>query len=339
MAIAVFSPPLDARGNSVRGIRVFNDLSERFRMHMFQAAPLARYVIRNRYDASAVGSKRLRRAIETKALAEHGRRVAVYELQGDLTLFSVERVVRELLELPPDNDYLIVDFGRVLGADGAALELWRAFVASACKRFREIIVTGMGSRAALKSALTPSGSYPGFAYMDETDAALEHCEDCILGEVFPSTKTSETVRLEEFDVCEGLDEAKLAVLLEVLQPRHYRDGDLIVKRGDPASGVFFLTRGQVSIFLDLPGGGARRLSTCTPGMLFGEMAILERRPRSASVRADGNVECYELPLESFDRLTATEPELKVKLLQNFAQRLSIRLRKLTEEVSILGASI
>ena len=72
-------------------------------------------------------------------------------------------------------------------------------------------------------------------------------------------------------------------------------------------------------------------------MLFGEMAILERRPRSAGVHADGPVECYAMSLDSFERLTATHPDLKVKLLENFARRLSLRVRKLTEEVRVLSA--
>src|SRR6185503_8493878 len=58
MAIAVFSPPLDARGNSVRGIRVFNDFSEDFALHLFRSTRPTRYVVRRSYDAATVGSKR-----------------------------------------------------------------------------------------------------------------------------------------------------------------------------------------------------------------------------------------------------------------------------------------
>ena len=107
--------------------------------------------------------------------------------------------------------------------------------------------------------------------------------------------------------------------------------------GEPANALFFLVRGQVSVIAELPTGGTRRLTTCTPGMLFGEMAIVERRPRSAAVRADGPVECYAMSLDVFERLTAAHPDLKVKLLENFTRRLSERVRKLTDEVRILSA--
>jgi len=96
-------------------------------------------------------------------------------------------------------------------------------------------------------------------------------------------------------------------------------------------------KGRASVFIDGSNGTTRRLTTCMPGMFFGEMAILERRPRSAGVRADGPVECYAMSVASFERLTATHPDLKVKLLENFARRLSLRVRKLTEEVRVLSA--
>ena len=86
----------------------------------------------------------------------------------------------------------------------------------------------------------------------------------------------------------------------------------------------------------LAGGSTRRLTTCTPGMLFGEMAILERRPRSAAVIADTPVECWELPIADFEHLTGTHPDLKVKLLENFARTLSLRVRRLTDEVRTLS---
>jgi CRP-like cAMP-binding protein len=71
-------------------------------------------------------------------------------------------------------------------------------------------------------------------------------------------------------------------------------------------------------------------------MLFGEMALLERRPRSANVQADEPVICSVLPLERFELLSVSHPDLKVQLLGNFAKSLSLRVRKLTDEVRTLG---
>ena len=340
MAIAVFSPPLDARGNSERGIRVFNDLSDDFGLHLLRGAPITNYVVRRRYDAAMVGSKRLRRAIETQALAEHGQGIVVYELQGELTLFSMERVIRELLRQPPEAEYVVVDFKRVLGADQPALDLWLTFLAGARERYQEVVLTGLAHASELRARLerdAPRGGEECYRCMQDTDVALEHCEDLLLRRIGAAAAADSRVRLEDFDLCEGLDASRIEMLRQVLERRCYEAGDLIVRRADPGAFLFFLLHGEASVLVDLPGGGVRRLTTCTPGMLFGEMAILERRPPSADVRADGPVECYAMSLERFEQLTATHPDIKVKLLENFARRLSLRVRKLTDEVRALGA--
>jgi glutaminase len=172
--------------------------------------------------------------------------------------------------------------------------------------------------------------------MEEADTALELCEDQLLYDIRVSAPGGIPVSLENFDICEGLDDESISVLRNVLKTRRFKAGDSIVAIGDAADSMFFLASGQVSVTIDLAGGGTRRLTTCTPGMIFGEMAILERQPRSAVVRADTPVECWELPIADFEHLTSTHPNLKVKLLENFARSLSIRVRRLTDEVRTLS---
>jgi glutaminase len=339
MAIAVFSPPLDSRGNSVRGIRVFEDLSNDFGLHMFQGSRSSRYVVRRRYDASVASSKRLRRTDEMRVLSEHGRRIAVYELQGDLTIITVEKLIRELLELDEQVSYLVVDFKRVASVSKSALRLWRGYLARLGRRFREVVLTEVAHDPSLVHGLTLAltGDPPHeYRLMTATDTALELCEDRVLDEVGGTGQLDEPMPLEAFDVCAGLSPEQIRELREMLEIRHYAAGDVIIAVGEEPEALYFLVSGRVSVLVELRAGAAHRLTTCVPGMLFGDMAIVERRPRSATVRADGPVECYVLPLEGFDRLTETHPPLKVALLENFARGLSRRVRRLTEEVSSLN---
>lgn len=339
VGIAVFSPPLDARGNSVRGVRVFHDLSEDFGLHLFQATRSGKSLVRRRYDVGAVSSKRMRRSAETRALARHGGRIVVFELQGELTLFSIERVLRDVLALPPEIEWVVFDFKRIFSADWPALDLWMSFWEKSRQRFREVIVTGLDTDAGLEQYFSAALARRPAALlltMEETDAAVELCEDQLLHNLGVSAPGGVPVPLEEFDLVEGLDEGSIAVLRDVLKVRRFKPGDTIVSMGDPADSLFFLASGQVSVCIDLAGGASRRLTTCTPGMLFGEMAILERRPRSAVVRADTEAECWELAIDDFEHLTATHPDIKVKLLENFARSLSTRVRRLTDEVRTLS---
>ena len=121
--LAVFSPSLDDRGNSARGIAVCRKISADYSLHTLHAGNVSvSSVVHATYDASQVSSKRARNATQLAALSERGRRAVVLELQGDLVFASTEILIREAKRLTAEADYLILDFARVgLISDGA----WR----------------------------------------------------------------------------------------------------------------------------------------------------------------------------------------------------------------------
>jgi CRP-like cAMP-binding protein len=219
-----------------------------------------------------------------------------------------------------------------------ALDLWCAYLGRIDGRFREVVLTEFGHDPALARGLEAQSARPASTHrlLSETDEALEFCEDRLLTEVTGASNGKERVGLEDFELCSGLSAEQIRALREALTVQRYSEGELIVRDGDPATDVYFLVEGRVSVVTNLPSGATRRLTTCAPGMLFGDMAIVERRPRSATVRADAAVECYALSLDNFDRLTTTRPDLKAALLENFARNLSRRVRRMTNEVTALS---
>jgi glutaminase len=88
--------------------------------------------------------------------------------------------------------------------------------------------------------------------------------------------------------------------------------------------------------LDLPGGRRKRLATLSPGMAFGELAVVNRGPRTADVRADTAVECYALSTAAFDRLSETHPATKITILENLLRSVSQLLVQLDEELAALS---
>lgn len=95
--------------------------------------------------------------------------------------------------------------------------------------------------------------------------------------------------------------------------------------------------GEVSVVVALSDGQLKRLSTMSAGMTFGELAIVNRAPRSADVRADTSVECYLLPAAAFDRLGDTHPKIKVILLQNMMRSAYQMVSRLNQEVATLAS--
>jgi glutaminase len=98
--------------------------------------------------------------------------------------------------------------------------------------------------------------------------------------------------------------------------------------------MFFLARGSVIVFVPLESGGRKRLATFSAGMVFGEMAVIDRAPRSAMIVADSPVVCDALDVEDFERLGTTHPRIKIKLLEKLTVILSRRLRKANRKLSV-----
>lgn len=71
--------------------------------------------------------------------------------------------------------------------------------------------------------------------------------------------------------------------------RRYFDGALIFKQGDPADAMYVVRSGRVGIFRGQDGTDVQ-IATARPGECFGEMALVDDKPRSATARAIGEVE-------------------------------------------------
>ncbi len=96
---AVLSPRLDAHGNSVRGIKVFERLSRDMGMHLLDSPPPARPLAHTTAMVDGDG--------------DGNQDTAVFELQGAVDFPGVERLLRDLAEQPPSNSTLVLDLGHV----------------------------------------------------------------------------------------------------------------------------------------------------------------------------------------------------------------------------------
>ncbi len=123
---------------------------------------------------------------------------------------------------------------------------------------------------------------------------------------------------------------------KLLEPLRFEAGETIVRKGELADHIYFLVEGEVSVVTELPNGELKRLSTLSVGMTFGELAAVSRAARSADVRADEAAACYALPVESFERLAETNPDIKLVLLENLFASVCQTVARLTHEVATLA---
>jgi glutaminase len=143
------------------------------------------------------------------------------------------------------------------------------------------------------------------------------------------------VDLPDHEFLAGLTGAELDRLLPQLGMVTAGAGSLLVRRGEPASELFLVTRGSLSVVGGKNGGPRYRLTTLSAGMTFGELAFVARGTRAADVCADTEVTCATLPYATIDALAQSDPDLHGKLLRNLLQSVVGILHVVNAEVAHL----
>jgi glutaminase len=335
LGIGVFSPRLDTRGNSVRGIEVCNRISMDFNLHMFNVVQPGKSVIRSSYDGTRKSSKHLRGENDRARLQQLAGRIRVCEAQGDLNFTASEVIVSEIISKQEEADFFIVDFKRVLTLDQSTCHLFHHLLMKVETAGKQLLFSNCDGFPELgtyiRRKLGPAHSHLWRSFED--DYALEYCEDILLN---AEDDIQAITSFENFELFAGLNPDEIEVIANRLIRQAYARDELIMAQGEPASKLFMLASGRVSIKLGLPGGKTKRLATLSPGLVFGEMAWIERSRRSAAVIADKDSVCYQLDMNDFDALVSEFSDIKVKIQENLLQIFSRNLRKANDEIGVLS---
>jgi glutaminase len=175
-----------------------------------------------------------------------------------------------------------------------------------------------------------------FKAFEDKDPALEWCENRLLQGMVPDWTLETEAAPESYELFEQMTAEEVKQVVRLLERKKYAPGEAILQAGDSPSDLFFVARGNASVYLMMPPGNRKRLATFSAGMVFGEMAVIERAPRSAMVVADTEVQCDLLCLEAFEELSVASPQIKIKLLASLGARLSRRLRDAHRELRALS---
>jgi CRP/FNR family cyclic AMP-dependent transcriptional regulator len=112
-------------------------------------------------------------------------------------------------------------------------------------------------------------------------------------------------------------------LAETARIRTYHRGEVIVREGEPATGCFMLASGRVEVIKGADGPQPARLATLAADDFFGEMAVIDDHPRSATVRALEEAECVAIRREDFLELLQHRPQIAVRMLPVLVRRLRL----------------
>jgi glutaminase len=336
--IGVFSPLLDDQGNSCRGIQVCEELSARFKLHMFGPRAATGVAVRRNYRGTTVRSKRQRGSAEQSILDRKGQAICVFELQGNLFFGALEQVFRRLATELDTLEYLILDVKRVMEIDECAKTLLVQLNDWLATQDKQLIFAHLPESFSHMLKQEPETVWTEKSFFRDTDVALEWCENRLVAQQKPGPVVENNrVPLSAMNILAGFDAQETALLESILDEVHYAAGEIIIREDDCADALFLLAAGTVSVCLRLRDGNRqRRLSTITPGLAFGELALLDGGRRSADVIADEPAVCYVLPIVKLRALASKHPAIETKLIFNICREISARLRRADAEIRALA---
>ncbi len=336
-AVATFSPRLDAKGNSVRGIAACKAISHDLGLHMMSPPRNASEVISREYSCIDASSNRVRSAAARQTLAAKGRSIRILALQGDIELDGAERISRRLL-----NDetitHAVLDMQRVALISMPAARVIVGSTLVLRQRGGELCFAHAYDNGLVADVLgkAADGQRPELKLFPDADRALEWCENRILGADAAPAPAAQTT-LDHFELFANLNADEREALDAMLHESVHRAGSTIVKAGDENDErIFLITEGDVSVLVEPRPGQTQRLATLSTGMTFGEMVILGQRMRTATVHADTNVTCRVLKASDLDQLATTQPHLKIVILNNLATLLAEKLKQANGLVAALA---
>lgn len=350
LGLAVYSPRLDAFGNSVRGIATCRRLSQALELHLFNQTPLQQSPVRSTYRGTERRSRRWRSTAEAAVLDPLRSQITVLHAQGVLDFAALENVLARIERAATDGAVIILDLAQVNELPPASTALLHR-QAELLQAAGQHLLLCRSSHLELPGALRAAT----FTYAS-LDLALEAAEDQLLEGIagestagesrgvegsgaleFPSQKTPTSVG--QLSMLAPLAADLREAILERLELRHYSAGTLVIARQQESDQLFLVDSGWFSIFLPIqrPEATPRlaRVATFSAGMVFGDAAFFSGQLRMADVVADTDGSCWLLQRSAFEELQRENPAAAIALLTQLAIDLGRKLALCGQQLTLV----
>jgi glutaminase len=317
LSIAVYSPLLDDKGNSVFGVEICERIAESFSLHLYKTPSQLKQVVRKQYTLTTAKSKLKRDAVAESMLEAFGEKVHIMQLQGELCFATSEIFIRKI---PEDCEYLLLSLKKAISFDEGALKLLLMLDKQFQQRAKKLLVTNFSHLDLLQDFVQENHAFLQFAELE--DAVLHLEKTILLANGYEPKK--EPVALMDQQLLQGLSPSELSELTKYLKRETYKKGELIIQKGLEAQHIYFIESGQVALQDKDSNDRDITLALLTAGNSFGDMALLDNQKSSASVMAQTDVSCLVMVYALLDQVDYLAP-IKVKILTNLAASLSARL--------------
>jgi sulfate permease, SulP family len=285
------------------------------------------------FDGSEYRSTLDREPSELAILAVHGREIQGMSLQSYLFFGSAHRLyqqVKALFTATPDIRFLLFDFRLVTGIDSSAIHSFTQIKRAADELGARLVLVNLSPelRTRFSSLISKDVSVA-----EDLDRALEASEKEVI--LAHSREGSDGRGLREW-FTEALGSGDYAEqLIAYCQRLDVLQDEIVASQGEPADFMHFILEGRVGIIVAFDDGRSVRVRSLGPHTTIGEMGLIARQLRSATIQAEIDSVLYALSVEAYERLKSENRPLHQALLSYVVTVMTERLSFASKVIGVL----
>ena len=287
------------------------------------------------FDGSEFRSSLDRSRDDQAVLFAHGGKIQGLNLQSYLFFGSANRLyqrVKALLEQHPECRFLVFDFKLVTGIDSSAAYSFAQIKQAAHDRGVRLVLVHL-SVSAEKTLRASEFLSDEISIIPELDHALEWCENEIIAQHQNLEQEKASLR-DWFTQILGTEQ-EASELIRHCQRVEVDAEEIVVHAGEAADSMHFILDGRVGIMVPTAEGKTTRVRSLGRYTTIGEMGLVARAPRSATIQAEVASVLYVLSAVQFESIKTGHPALGQKLLTYFMSVMAERLTFANRMIAVL----
>jgi SulP family sulfate permease len=287
------------------------------------------------FDGSEYRSTLDRGAEELAILAANGHEIQGMSLQSYIFFGSANRLyeqVKALFAWRPETRFLLFDFRLVTGIDSSAIHSFTQIKRAADEVGARLVLVNLSPELgeAFRSRKFVNGDV---ILADDLDRALEACEQEVIAGHLAEGSAARTLRDW---LAQALGSNTLAAqLAELCQKREVAKDEVVATQGEPADSMHFILEGRLGVIVKMDDGRLVRVRSLGPHTTIGEMGLITRQKRSATIKAEVPSVLYELSAEAYERLKQENSPLAEALLTYVVRVMAERLGFASRVIGVL----
>ncbi len=267
---------------------------------------------------------------ELAILAAHGHEIQGMSLQSYLFFGLADKLyqhVKALLARQQECRFLLFDFRLVTGIDSSAIHSFTQIKQAADELGAQLVLVSLSDEL-IKTFRTGGFISEDIITVSDLDHALESCEKAVIAA--HSAESNAAGSLREW-LTKALGSAEYAdQLADQCERLEVGKDEIIASQGDSADSMLFILEGRVGVLVETEDGRSIRVRSLGPYTMIGEMGLIARRPRSATIQAEVPSVLYVLSADAYEHIKQENPALNQSLLSYvitvMAERLSFQSR-------------